>query len=321
MECNIEWNRLSVDDWNAYEARVQKQSLLQCPAYAKAMREVHQQGARYGLIKIDGAPAGLCIIQEVGLFKNAIHAISLDRGPLWFEGFGHKAHWIAFNKALNNEFPKRFGRKRRYMPELELKPAYQAWLSDTGWSLSKKSKPYQTIWLDLREDAEFLRKNLKQKWRNSLNKSEKSGLHLDLDETGASLEILLKRYMADRLQKGYAGASPKMIRSLSKHMIENKDFCLLNALDGDGAAAQNVVASILVFKHGNSATYQVGWSGDYGRTTNAHYFLLWQACLNLKKCGVDYFDLGGVNDDGAASVKAFKSGLGGQEFALIGQYD
>jgi lipid II:glycine glycyltransferase (peptidoglycan interpeptide bridge formation enzyme) len=160
-----------------------------------------------------------------------------------------------------------------------------------------------------------LRKNLKQKWRNALNKSEKQGLTIDIDQDGKSLDILLKRYMSDRLQKKYAGASPKMIKSLAKHAAPRGELLILNAIKD-----QDIIASILVFLHGTSATYQIGWSGQKGRVHNAHYALLWQAICILKQNNITDFDLGGINDDSAAGVKAFKNGLGGQEIALIGQY-
>ena len=116
--CTIKWNTLALADWDAKFASIPRSTLLQSFPYAQAMRKVHQQTARHGLMLIDGEEAGLCQIQEVSLLRGAVHAISLDRGPIWFPGFGKQRHWDAFFKTLDQEFPRRFLRKRRMVPEL-----------------------------------------------------------------------------------------------------------------------------------------------------------------------------------------------------------
>lgn len=313
--CTIQWNTLALTDWDQKFARVPRSTLLQSFPYSQAMRKVHQQKSRYGLIHIDGKEAGLCQMQEVGLFKNTVHAISLDRGPAWFEGYGKTHHWAAFLQAIDQEFPARFLRKRRIMPELQPSAAHTTLMQESAWTKNPKVKPYQTIWLDLRPDLETLRANLHQKWRNALNKSEKKDLILDLDMRGDSLSFLLRNYMDDRLKKNYPGPSPKMVNALCEFTIPRQECFILNAIHD-----QDIVASILILKHGQSATYQIGWNGSFGRDASAHHFLLWNALGLLKDHGVHDFDLGGINDETAAGVKAFKTGLKGQEIALIGQY-
>lgn len=52
-----------------------------------------------GLIEIDGKEAGLVQMFEAGILWNAIHGIIIDRGPLWFEGFGNAMHIKRFTKS------------------------------------------------------------------------------------------------------------------------------------------------------------------------------------------------------------------------------
>ena len=52
----------------------------------------------------------------------------------------------------------------------------------------------------------------------------------------------------------------------------------------------------------------------------AHNLMLWQAALKLKAQGKTVFDLGGVNDEDAKNVKAFKEGMGGEHIVLAGLY-
>src|SRR5690606_1466555 len=125
-----------------------------------------------GLIRIDGVEAGLVQMIEVRALGGALHAVMIDRGPLWFDGFGGPAQFSAFTEALNAAFPRRIGRRRRFIPEFEH-------AGEIAGFKKSASLPYQTIWLDLCQSEEDLRAGLKSKWRNALRKAEKAGLHIE----------------------------------------------------------------------------------------------------------------------------------------------
>ncbi len=311
MICTIEWNTYTRVQWNELSAKCRHSTLLQSYYYAQAMREVHKQGVRHGLIKIDGIDAGIVQMQEVKLFGNAIHGLSIDRGPLWFDGFGKASHIMAFTDILNTEFPDRFGRKRRFMPEYSDKNNL---IILKNWKKINKSPQYKTFLVNLSSELDEIRKNLKKNWRNIVNKAEKNNLTVEIDEKLSSLGALLQNYMIDRMEKGYAGASPKFLASLAKFATMNRECIILNATEDD-----EIIASILIFTHGNGATYQVGWTTPYGRDKGAHHLLLWQAIKILKEKNIQEFDLGGHSDE-TEGIKQFKQGLGGQEIALIGSY-
>jgi len=312
MHCHIQWSHVMTrEEWDSFLRRSGHVPLLQSYYYAQAMREVKQQGVRHGLIMIDGTEAGCVQMQEVSLFGKAIHAISIDRGPIWFDGYGKAAHLQAFGEAINTAFPTRFGRKRRFILEY-----YDKKRSETIGSLTKNQKieQYKTFLVDLLPKTEDIRANLKKKWRNILNKAEKQGLNVEFDLTLSTLGSLLSHYTKDRFEKGYAGASPKFLAALAKYAARTQNCVILNATEDD-----EIIASILVFMHGTGATYQVGWTTPYGRDKGAHHLLLWDCIAFMKDKGITEFDLGGFNDD-TDGIKTFKQGLGGQEIALIGSY-
>lgn len=311
MACSIEWNAYTRVQWRNLLKTCPHATLLQSYYYAQAMREVKQQNIRHGLIKIDGIAAGIVQMQEVSLFGQAIHGVSIDRGPCWFDGFGHASHIDSFADALNIEFPARFGRKRRFLPEFYKNNRLYDF---KNWKKMNKSKEYKTFIVDLLPELEEIRLKLKKNWRNILNKSEKQNLFIQIDENLSTLGALLQNYMQDRIQKRYAGTSPKFLATLAKYAAMNKECLILNAVD-DG----EVIASIMVFIHGRGATYQVGWTTPYGRDKGAHQLLLWEAIKILKSRSIIEFDLGGHNDE-AEGLYRFKQGLGGQEITLIGSY-
>ena len=312
MHCAIEWQTdIRAEDWEKLFRRCQQTTLLQSYPYAQAMREVHKQGVRHGIIYINGDEAGIVQMQEVGLLKQMIHAISVDRGPLWFKGYGSAEHVNAFARALNRLYPDRLGRKRRFLPEIQ---QGNAKITLDFWKKSQATRDYKTIMVDLTPSIENIKKNFQKNWRNALTKSEKNKLTVTLDNDLDYLGGFLMNYIKDRVKKRYAGASPKFLSALSKYAAMQNE-CLLMVASEDG----EVIASILVYQHAHGATYQAGWTTPYGREKGAHHLLLWNAIVELKKRGVTHFDLGGYNDE-TTGIQTFKEGLGGQNIALIGSY-
>ena len=313
MHCAIKWNTQSIDEWENKFSRLPRSNILQSYTYARVICPLQKQKARWGVIEIDGAEAGLVQVLEAGILWNRFHAMVIDRGPLWFEGFGNAMHVKVFFDELNKQFPQRWGRKRRIIPETEDGMTAQKMIGQTGLKLFAKG--YQTIWLDLTPSEEELRANLKSNWRNKLNKSEKANLAVEWDASGKHLSWLIGIYAADKAIREYGGPSPEFLRKYAPLLAAKGDLLIGRALK-DGEA----VAFVLLVTHGRSATYLCGWSSDTGRETVAHHLLLWEALSVLKQKGIKELDLGGVNDESAEGIKTFKEGLGGKILRTVGHY-
>lgn len=315
-ECSIAWDETPLEEWFELFALVRRSTLSQYFPYAQATRAVDQMGARRGLISIGGKACGLVQMGEVGLLGNAIHMLTVDRGPLWFNGVDQRQASAAFFRELTRQFPSRFGRKKRIIPELDERVAARDVLGSSGLRRNEDLPGYETIWLNLEPEEEKLRAGLNRKWRGHLSKAERSPLVVQEDWLLASRNNFLARYEADRKAKNYPGASlPFLDRLMDYQLVRDEAFILNAKLDN------RTVAAVLIFLHGKSATYQTGWSLAEGRKNAAHHLLLWNAALILKNKGILDFDLGGTNDESAAGVKTFKSGLGGEVVRLTGLYN
>lgn len=310
MTCTIKWNTLSFPEWEQRFKQLNRATLLQSYPYAQAMFDLNKQKPRWGLIEIEGKEAGLVQILEAGLFKNLIHAMILDRGPLWFDGFGSNDDITAFFTALNKQFPRRIGRKCRIIPEIQ---ENNKTLDQLGYETSNTS--YETIWIDVTQPQDALKEGLKKNWRGVLNKAEKAGMEIEWDSKGDHLSWLLQHYAVDRETKGYDGPSVKLLKALAKYHLPRGEFLI-----GRARIDAKEVAGILILCHGSGATYQVGFTTPEGRDNGAHHLLLWHALGVLKFKRIKDFDLGGINDDTAKGVKKFKSGMGGQTVRLAGMY-
>jgi len=129
----IDWNDLSLPEWEEKFARVRRAPLLQSYSYARAACPLYRQRARWGLIRrADGTEAGLVQLLEAGILGNALHAVQLDRGPLWFEGGGGEEDIDGFFRAFARDFPRRPGRRRRVLPEIPDSAPARAFMDRLG---------------------------------------------------------------------------------------------------------------------------------------------------------------------------------------------
>ena len=309
----IAWDTLSINDWERRFAVLPYSNYIQSYSYARAASPHYKQKPRWGLILIDGKEAGLVQMFETGLLWNAIHAVMIDRGPLWLEGFGGALHTKLFFDEINRVYPARLGRKRRFLPEIEDGPTAQKLIAQTGLVRREDQTGYQTIWIDLTKDEEVLRAELRGNWRNALSKAERSDLIIE--HSNDTLEWAAGIYAADKVARGYNGIPPALLKNYATILSPKNDVMISRAIkDGEP------VAFIVTVTHGRSATYVVGWSSDAGREVSAHHLLLWHEMLRLKGKGIKELDLGGINEDGAAGIKAFKEGLGGRVVRYVGHY-
>lgn len=312
-ECKL--TPLSWREYNHLFQQVRRSNLLQSPVYAKTARLVYNQTASPYLFEYKGGNAAIALVLEAGIFKNAVHGVILDRGPLWLGHFGSADHLCAFFEQFNSAYPPRFGRRRRILPECADTAPHRQALQQTALKRLPNRPGYQTIWVDLTKEEEALRTGLKGKWRNALRKAEKSGLSVSWSHGIKQAALILACHNQDKTAKRYQGTSLKTLSVLCRQAVQGQG--LLSAV---AQLNGRMVAGVIFIRHGLAATYQVGWTSAQGRTVNANHLLLWDGLLKLKNEGVQDLDLGGVNDADAAGVKRFKQGLGGDLVQMAGQF-
>lgn len=314
-ECKIEWDCLKLPEWRERFGRIRRSTVLQSYEYAQAMCQADKVRARWGLIKIDDKEAGLVQILHSGILWNLFQAVILDRGPLWFEGFGGAAQIKAFFDTLNGQYPKRFGRKRRILPEIEDGPTAQTLLKQGGLEKLDIHRGYQTLWWNLNQNEEEALLELKDNWRGSLRRAYKAELNVQWDDSGKFYSWLRDIYAADKQKRGYGGISPQFLDILNQFSSPSQPMII-----GKATRRGQDIAAVMFIQHGKSATYQIGWNSPEGREHCAHHLLLWEARTMLQRYGVIDLDLGGINEESAQGVKNFKEGTGAKISKLVGHY-
>lgn len=317
VTCEILWNVLSLPQWQEKFQTIARSNILQSYDYALATCKLNRQSARWGLIKINGAEAGLVQIIEARTAFGLLHALILDRGPLWFDNFGSAVHIAAFFQALNTEFPIRWGRKRRIIPEVDNSPAAQKLLLQTGLK-EQKSHNYQTLWWDIAQKEEDLRQNLSKSWIKSLKKSQNSNIEVVWDDKLKFFNEFKLNYEVDKQMKGYENISPQLLDNFASLPTRPSPIVI-----GKAMKEGQCIAGVLFLKHGSCATYQVGWTSAAGRQYCAHHALLWNAQFMYDTYGIKTLDLGGITDGDTGhetGLAKFKKGTGASLTTLVGQY-
>jgi len=151
-------------------------------------------------------------------------------------------------------------------------------------------------------DRDSMRMKLHQKWRNRLVRSEGHGARVTTCEL-SDYHWILSAEKAQAKAQGYRGLPPGFSLAFAK-ANPGKSLILEAQHSGD------VIAAILILRHGKMATWQIGHSTPKGRQLNAMNLLLWHAMVTLNDLGHSHLDLGILNDDDAPGLTHFKLGTG-----------
>jgi hypothetical protein len=278
-----------------------------------AMPAAEGQVPHFGVIRDGDDDVGLVLALERRALS-VFSRVSIHRGPLWLRAGPPEPLIAGTLAALRRRWPRRPWRRVSFMPELPAGADSHRLLAAAGFR--RAGEGYRTILVDLVPPESERRKQLRATWRHELQRAERAGLEVEIDSHGkATLPWLAQRCDLDRRLRGYHGVSSRLALQLMLAARPAGEAMVLVA-----AQAGERLAGIFVVRHGDSATYLIGWTGAEGRRLGATHLLLWRAMEALAAKGVRWFDLGGINPETAAGVTMFKRGLGGVEVELIGTY-
>lgn len=301
----FDWTLRTLQQWKELLDQAHYANWMQTWAYAQASFKKDWIPTQMAAVCDDqGQLVAIFAIQKIvlGPFKY----IRINRGPLWLKKNVSEEDFVKFAELLRSEYPKSWLTKIKWLPEFSLSPNGIKSLEKINFKLAQRN--FQTTWLDLSLAESTLRSNLKQKWRNSLNKFDRSGLTIKIENTPGHFSEFLNFYELYKRQKKFLGPSREFLGIELSEAFRQKQATLLWAMQ-NGLP----VAGIAIHCHGRNISYRAGWNSSQGKLTNAHYGLLWHAILHFKKLGFDQFDLGGILPTEAQGLTHFKLGLGGSQ--------
>ena len=185
-----------------------------------------------------------------------------------------------------------------------------------GYNRERIIKRYRSLLLSLYDDLISIRKSFNAKWRNHLNRAEKSSkLEIVNGNSSKLFDTFLTLYDQLVQLKNFVGVDPRSFRSINDEMSENFKLQIFIAYE-----EKLPVAGLICSAIGNTGVYLFGASNEKGRKYNAAYLLQWEVIQYLKSKGIKRYDLGGIDPVNNPNVYTFKSGISDNELWNIGTY-
>ena len=213
--------------------------------------------------------------------------------------------------ALYDEYVRKRGLFLRILPNAYIKTpraqVFQSAFSQYRNEPFGASDSFRTLVVDLTSPLEVLRKSLDQKWRNQLNRAERSGLTVREDDETDCFRAFIRIYDEMLARKQFSASSDirefeRIQQDLPKSQRMKVFIC-----EHEGIPAAGLVGTAM----GNTAIYLLGATNEQGMKSKGAYLLQWRMIQWLKENGIMHYDLGGINPQNNPGVYHFKQGLSG----------
>lgn len=306
------WGGVPRSQWQQWVTQIGQSNLLQSWAYGVAKSDKAGWQVRHGVFYRANEPFAMVQVLQKRV-AGVVLVSRINRGPLFFslpEAQEARAVWAQLG-SLGSLWR---GKVLAAAPALGLTGSNLRMMDDLGYR-QFSPKAWESVWVDLRISLASLRQKLDGKWRNVLAFSEKADLKLEAGGDDQLFDWMMARYRELMRDKNFSGMPVDLLLALRKQLPAESRLIVMRAVHDAQA-----VAGICLVCHGSAATYLLGWNGPEGRKLKANQYLLWQAVVYLKQAGLDWFDLGGLDEDHTPGIAAFKLGLRGERYELVGEY-
>lgn len=191
--------------------------------------------------------------------------------------------------------------------------ALRAALAAAGWRPSSPIQPVTTRVVDLRADEQALWSDLRQKWRQYVNRARSLGIRV-VEAGGERLPLFYRILVETAARGGFQARSEAAYRAVWDAFAAAGRSRLLFAETADGEP----VATLFLVRCGSRVAEFYGGMTAAGAELRANYLLKWEAIRSSRELGATSYDLWGLATPGIAH---FKAGFGGREIRYIGAWD
>lgn len=312
----IEWDTCRRAEWDRLANRLPFCPFEQSWVYGDAYARRDTETVRRALIFNGDTPIALAQV----FFRRVAGVMTLAqvlRGPVLldpglFDGAAGPHDLVPIFTTLKDEIHTGSRKVLFWTPEMPDDEASISIMKQCG--MRRILTGHGSSQIDLTPDEAMLRRALHGKWRNALVHAEGADLRVDTSSGGFAIPWILERYEALRRRRRFGGPDPIMLAHVLTETA-TRNILLFRAFQKN-----EPVAAALFLRHGQAASYLVGWTGDAGRPLNAGTLLLWQGMRELKSRGVSCLDLGGIDTRKASGIARFKLGAGGEPYRLPGTF-
>lgn len=312
----LEWARPTAQEWARLASAFAGSNLMQCWEYGETKAETGPWRVERGVFFApDGGVVGVvqALVRRLPFVGAGLAWI--NRGPLWRtprDLAPGVEPLLAMLEQLGRHYVERAGLYLRIAPNVAAGELAGDGLARAGLRTTA-TLGWASAVVDLKPEPDEIRKRLDQKWRNALNKAERSAIEIAAGTDGPAFAEFLDAHARQAGVRAFAGApSAAFLRRLQEKLPDDRKMEAIVARQGG-----TTVASVLIVRYGGTAEYLAGNVSEQGRSLNAGQLLLWRALAGARERGADAFDVGGM--DAAltrAGIYRFKQGLGGAPYRL-----
>jgi hypothetical protein len=310
-EVHIEIDRVSEHQWSDVCLQFRDATINQTWAFGAVMSG--ERGLSQVVVRRNGSVMAAVQVRLVTVPVLKVGIGYVGWGPMWRkrgcdDDIENLRHIL---KALKREYAQRRGVLLRVQPNVfddcPDAAAVGSLFAEAGFT--RNESPHHTLFLELAPSLEELRQQLHRKWRNHLNKAEKTGIQLKEGTDGSLFDEFRDLYHEMRQRKGYSdGVDIDKYAAVQSRLPEVLK-CWIIVAEVDSVPAAGAVFSTV----GDAGIYLLGATNERGMQSNASYAIQWRIIQWLKEKGYRCYDLGGVDPDKVPTTYHFKSRICGAE--------
>ena len=234
-----------------------------------------------------------------------ISFILINRGPIFKNNSDENLKKIICQKIA-------FNLKKNILTHLFFKPELEFNKDNIIFQHKNKASYFKfPFWssskVDLKNDEIKIFEKFKNTLRSEIKKGKKN-LKINLYDKKNNINWIIKNYFSVSNKKKFKTINENLI-----HFLDPNKIISISAEKDD-----NICSGILIYCHGNVATYLMSYNTEIGRKNYGNQVLLWEMIKYLKKENFSHLDLGGIDSYFNLSVAKFKLAFGGKLYKLVG---
>lgn len=295
------------DCWRHLLSRAEFGHSVQAFGYGEAKASNGWQVTR-GIFAIGGRP--VAIVQALEKRFLGLRVTRINRGPMFLDPRPSDDTVVNVYKAVRRRWGRLPFGLLLIAPALLDRPANRTLMQQAGFR-PRKGNGWGSARINLDRNIDEVFDSLEHNWRKSIRSAARAGVTVSVVDSEADHAWMIERHLMNMAEKGFLGHDEAFLRSLRQH--SGADYILFQAIhEGEP------VAGLVILKLGTLADSVVAWFGAEGRKCKAGNAITWAAIQEMQRRGCLSYDVGGINSDKGFS--AFKSGMNGVEYFLVGEY-
>jgi lipid II:glycine glycyltransferase (peptidoglycan interpeptide bridge formation enzyme) len=189
-------------------------------------------------------------------------------------------------------------------------------LSSAGFQRVSSVPPYHTMMVSLSDSPEQILLRIDRESRRNIRKAEQNDITFKEGTNEEFFNMLKRLYAQAKERKGFRGIDADDFAESQKLFAEEDKIKVLIAY------YENEPVSALATAHiGITAEPIILANTPEGLKYGSSYLIWWKAYLRAKEYGMQYYDLGGVDEKLNPKGYLFKKRMGGREVFHIGEFE